>query len=324
MRKYIEKVLDFAEKKKKFFFTFHLRPESSNQVDKKSQDNHVDTAIIIQGPIIRERNFTLETVKIYKKIFPGVSIVLSTWEDEGIEIFKNLDIEILLNKKPENPGICHINYQIVSVKNGLSFAKKHDVTYVLKTRTDQRIYNIKALSYYKDLIKAFPIESTKKAKGRIIATDINTFTYRPYSISDMTLFGFFEDMNHYWNIELDPRSAEDPSFAPHTKNISEYIRCRICEVFLATNYLKKMGEEIQWTMADGWKQYVDYFSIADRSTIDLYWFKYDKHKEYRKTRYDGDFVNEEFSFTDWLKLYNSQNFKDAPEEILFKQMGEKR
>jgi hypothetical protein len=84
-----------------------------------------------------------------------------------------------------------------------------------------------------------------------------------------------------------------------------------------------MGEKLNWSMSDSWEKYVDYFCVADRSTIDLYWFKYEKNSEYRHKNYEGNFMHEEFSFVDWLKLYNSKNFKDAPEYLLAKQIGDK-
>ena len=84
-----------------------------------------------------------------------------------------------------------------------------------------------------------------------------------------------------------------------------------------------MGEKLTWSISDSWKKYIDYFCIADRSTIDLYWFKYEKNKECRNKNYNGNFMNEEFGFVDWLKLYNSKNFNNAPEYLLSKQIEDK-
>lgn len=319
MKKCIEKFIKFFETREKAFFTFHLRPSSSENIDKKTDGNHADTAIVIQGPITQERNFTLETVRLYKKIFPSAHIILSTWVGENTQDFKDSEIEILFNEKPKYPGVSHINYQITSAYNGILAAQKLNVSYVLKTRTDQRIYNEKALSYYKDLLKTFPVEPGKKPRGRIITTDINTLKYRLYSLSDMTLFGFFDDMLNYWSTNLDTRENAEHAY----KNISEWSRLRLCEVFLSANYLEKMGEKLEWTISDSWKKYIDYFCIADRTALDLYWFKYEKNKEYRNKNYAGNFMNEEFSFADWLRLYNSKDFTDAPEHLLSKQIQDK-
>ena len=321
MNKYTEKIIHFWESWKNKFFTFHLRPVLSDGVKKTENGNHKDTAIVIQGPIIKEKQFTSETVKIYKKLFPSAHIILSTWEDEGVKEFETLDIDILLNKKPENPGVAHINYQIISVRNGINLAKKYGVSYILKTRTDQRIYNSKSLSYYKNLIKAFPIEKTKKAKGRIVATSMNTLKYRPYSVSDMTFFGFWEDMFQYWNTEMGLEKSTK-TCPVNSENIPAYFRCWVAEIFLCTNYLKSKGENLKWTIGDSWKQYVDYFCIADRSVVDLFWFKYNRHKEQRNLRYEGEFMSEEFEFADWLNLYLTRNYNDAPEQSIRKHFSE--
>lgn len=319
MRGYIKKALNLFEIKKDIFFTFHTRPAFAASVHRENKYSEKDTAIVIQGPIVRERDFTLETVKTYINIFPTAHIILSTWSDEDMKDFKDLGIEILLNKKPGHPGISNINYQIVSTYNGIMTVKKLNVTYILKTRTDQRIYNEKTLDYFKDLLKTFPIEKTKKPKARIVATDMNTFKYRPYSISDMVLFGYFEDMINYWSLDTDTRENKKYGY----ENVLEWSQNRLCEVFLSANYLEKMGENLTWSISDSWKQYTDYFCIADRSMIDMYWFKYEKNKEYRNKKYGGDYMNEEFGFIDWLRLYNSKDFSTAPEYLLSKQIEEK-
>lgn len=318
MKKYIEKLINFIEIKKEVFFTFHLRPSSSEKIYKKDEDPEKNTAIIIQGPIARERSFTLETIKTYKKIFLGSPIILSTWDDEDVSKFKDLGIEIILNQKPEQPGISNINYQIISTFNGIKAAKKSNPAYILKTRTDQRIYNEKTIIHFKNLIKTFPIGSGKRSKGRIIGVDMNTFKYRPYSLSDMVLFGFTEDMTNYWDIDLDKREIK-----AEYGTVLDWSKTRLCEVYLSSKYLEKMGEKLEWSLSDSWKKYVEYFCIADRSVIDLYWLKYEKYREYRNRKYNGNFMNEEFDFINWLNLYNSRNFSEAPEHLLNKKIKDR-
>ena len=315
---FLNKIVNFLENKNKVFFTFHLRPYLSSSVNKNTEKNNGDVAIIIQGPIVYEKNFTLETIKTYLKNFPGSHIVLSTWTGQDIKDFKKLKIDLILNEKPKNSGISNINYQIVSTYNGIIEAKKNNVTYVLKTRTDQRIYSEKALDYFKDILRIFPLETGKIPRGRIITTDINTFRFRPYSISDMTLFGFYEDMFNYWNLKTDER--EETKFK--YKNVLEWSKHRLCEVYLSTNYLEEIGKNLNWTISNSWKTYIEYFCIVDRSTIDLFWFKYEKNKEYRRRKYSGNFMDEEFGFVDWLKLYNSENFNNKYEYLLDKQIDE--
>lgn len=320
MNKNIEMIINFFEIIRGVFFTFHTRPASSVLINKKyegkEKDKENSTAIVIQGPILRDRDFTFETIATYKKIFPHAHIILSTWKDEAVKDFQALDIEIILSEKPKNPGISNINYQITSTINGIYAAKKLKVTYVLKTRTDQRIYSEKAISYYQSLVTAFSLNNAGGPKGRIVATDMNTFKYRPYSISDMTLFGYLEDMLNYWDLEGDDRVSMgcDPG------SVLEWSKLRACEVFLSSKYLEKMGAKLTWTLSDSWRKYTEYFCIADRSVIDLYWFKYGKNQEYRRRNYDGNFMNEEFDFAEWLNLYSSGNFDGAPEHLIYRRI----
>ena len=86
------------------------------------------TAIIMQGPLVREDDFTLETVKIYEKLFPGTVIIVSTWEDSAEEYVKKLselsNCIVLLNEPPKFSGILNLNMQVVSTLAGIKKAKE--------------------------------------------------------------------------------------------------------------------------------------------------------------------------------------------------------
>ena len=109
---------------------------------KKSLD---DYAIIIQGPLDLKHNFTFETLKYYKLNY-DCTIILSTWEEKIIKFLneiKKLDIEVLINKKPNTSGWGNINYQTLSTYNAIKHAKLLGKKYVAKTRTDNcKIYSI--------------------------------------------------------------------------------------------------------------------------------------------------------------------------------------
>ena len=137
----------FLEKISNFFFTYHNRPkyvDGLNVYTLEKTKISQEVAIIVQGPIVKESDFTVETLRIYKKIFPGVKIILSTWDDEDqtfINKVRALDIEVIMNKKPNFGGLSNINFQIVSSSKGIFRAKELGFKFALKTRTDQRIYS---------------------------------------------------------------------------------------------------------------------------------------------------------------------------------------
>ena len=71
-----------------------------------------DVSIIIQGPICRKEDFTLNSVKLYNHLFPSAKVILSTWKNEDesyIDLFRKLDCHILTNKYPDTSGWKNIN-----------------------------------------------------------------------------------------------------------------------------------------------------------------------------------------------------------------------
>ena len=98
-----------------------MRPKSHNGF--RSLKGHVShaedsgTALVMQGPILLSNDFTFETLKLYRKIFPRTRLILSTWEDENAEELikiRELGVEVILNNKPNYSGPANINFQIVS------------------------------------------------------------------------------------------------------------------------------------------------------------------------------------------------------------------
>jgi hypothetical protein len=256
---------------------------------------------VIQGPVLSNDSFTLETIRLYKKIFPQTVIILSTWEDtspEDIEKIQAENISIVFNKKPELPGQQNINYQIVSTRSGIARAKELGVNYVLKSRSDQRIYQPGALDFLHTLINFFSIKEGFKQQKRIIGMSLNTFKYRLYGLSDMFLFGHIDDLTMYWNADLDERA----------KGINEpfnYLKVALCEVYLVTKFLKNIGREVRWTLEDSWKVFAEHFCVVDESSIDIYWYKYARMREYRYRNYTVEKEKMELTFPDWLRLYTN-------------------
>ncbi|MFH1427229.1 MAG: WavE lipopolysaccharide synthesis family protein [Patescibacteria group bacterium] len=304
--------------RKKHFITFHTRPKQAANVGVWSDElkNLPKFAVVIQGPIMKEDDFTLETVKIYKKIFNKAIIIVSTWDTEdenNIKKIKDENIEVILNKEPEFSGPSHINYQIVSSSAGIRKAFELGAEYVLKTRTDQRIYAINISEFLYSLVKTFPLAKSYKQKERLITSSLNTFKYRMYSPSDMFSFGQVGDMLRYWGPELDLRK----DLNINCSTIRDFAKLRICEAYLLTEFSKNIGRELNWTLKDSWQILVDHFCVIDQHSLDLYWNKYERQREYRYLKYGGVLNSQELSFREWLNLYHNLNNRlIIPEEIL--------
>jgi len=273
-------------------------------------------AIVMQGPLIVDSNFTVETLKIYRHNFPEAIIILSTWmiADDIVKLLEKYNIYIIQNIKPENNGISNVNLQIVTSSAGVLRARDLGAQNVLKTRTDQRIYHPSLETYLCNLLKTFPlIEGLPLQINRLVGISLNTFKFRLYGVSDMFLYGHIDDMVRYFNIPLDVRtdSPEERSISGNT--LRSFSTWRISEVYLCTEFLKSMGRDVNFTLADSFQVFRDHFVMIDHSAINLYWHKYTLNED----RYQHlGFFGTELGFNDWLVLYKSFNNMIIDETIL--------
>lgn len=312
-----DRFFTLLNKKSNKLFTFHNRPRLEKdfklETDITSQGR---LAIVIQGALGAD-GFVCETVKIYKKLFPGSEIIVSSWLGESAVIIgelENIGAAVILNEKPINRGISNINMQIVSSRAGIEFAKKNGAEYVLKTRSDQRLYATNVYEYFRNLLSIFP-PYAESVDYRIIGVSLNTFIYRMYGLSDMLMFGYVNDILKFWSVRLDDRDP-DSSFDARAATLREFAEWKVCEVYLTTEYLKSVGHTPQWTLDDSWDAFRKYFCIIDKESIDLYWDKYTT-LEYRWLRYHLP-INafREITFRDWLRLYKNDINSNADESIL--------
>jgi hypothetical protein len=304
-------------KKSSKFFTYHFRPRMDCDFKLKSNvESCANMSIVIQGSLGNDV-FVVDTVKIYKRLFPNSQIIVSTWDDECVDIIKSIEdlgVVVILNSKPANRGISNINLQILSTRRGVEIAKKSGSEFVLKVRTDQRLYATNTYGFFKNLLSIFPV-SSENARNRIIGVSLNTFMYRMYGLSDMLMFGHVDDIMKFWGVKLDEREPEYP-FDANKATLRDFAEWNVCEVYLTTEYLKSVGHTPKWTLEDSLNVFKKYFCIIDKESIDLFWNKYTT-LEYRWSRYDlEENVFREISFRDWLEIYLSENNSNLDDEIL--------
>ena len=186
--------LDIYRHDNRYYRTTYLRPKYACDVRVNEQDFCFGkkVAIIIQGAIKHEDDFTLESVKLYRKLYPNSFVIISTWSEEPHEYLRKieaLEAKVIQNEKPLNPGHGSINYQLKTTKAAIDLAVEKGCEYILKTRTDQRIYGEGNLSYLMQILWENPLHIETKAKGRLITCSNGCFSGRLYNISDMVLFG---------------------------------------------------------------------------------------------------------------------------------------
>lgn len=301
-KEWVDKSYKKREWNSPFFKTYWYRPKKTDSINYLSQsDSSKSIGIVLQGPLLLKDNFTVETVKLYKKLYSDSPVIVSTWKDEDsntIEKLKKIGAIIVLSNYPKIQGHERVNYQKYSSLAGIKKAKKMGCNYVLKSRTDQRIYGNNVMNYFKNLIAYFPIKISTKANKRIICCSLSTIKNRLYNISDMLLFGDIEDMELYFSPNDAANTESGLKIYDEKKEQVKWAQSRPGEIFFSTNYLENCGHQLKWTYEDSDYYRNQLFIVVDAEAIDLFWPKYTR-REYMWRSYTGE-PFETVGFKDWF------------------------
>lgn len=311
------------EKYQNYFYSYRLRPKEAAQIHTKNFCNNLEDrcALVMQGPIEKEENFTLETLMLYKKMYPRLNIILSTWEDEDkdyLEKIKKIGVLVIQSNKPENAGYFNRNLQLKSTKKGIEKAKELRVDYIFKTRTDQRFYKPDILSFFISLLEVFPCNDFLPfQKKRIIALEISAHKniFNLYFVSDFLFFGCTEDMVQLFSIPYDNRKKEEYEQAAEEKLTAKQgaeIKLNT-EIYIMSEYLKSQGIKPEFNIKSYWEFIKSCLIFVDYEMVGFYWLKYDYR--YCDNVRNGSYIKEEtenqyflylykFNFENWLNLYS--------------------
>jgi hypothetical protein len=263
------------------------------------------TAVIIQGPLQKKNNFSLETVKIYKKIFPLSPIIVSTWSSERKKDLDDLEragAVLVISEKPDSTGWGNIALQVVSTGAGLRHARDLGCKYVVKTRTDWRMYRPSALQCLNSLLGSFPPADSGKQENRIVASSTATFKHRVYGLTDIFQYGSIVDMMKYWeDLSSDVQGKIHKAETPQVMNGTPLV----AEIYLCARYLETIGFNLDFSLNQWWESLKNNFIVVDNAMLDGVWNKYDKSFENRFTSgytLRGPLAIDHF---DWLRLLNS-------------------
>lgn len=271
-----------------FFYTWHKRPVVV-PTPVGSQHDFRTFGVLVQGPVRKRRDFTYETLRGYSSMFPNATLVLSTWSDLGANEankFRSLGVRVVLNQKPEEGGPANFNYQLRSTKAGLEEFDKTVTNFVLKQRTDQRIYSFNALTMLEKLTEIFPA-----ADGglRLVGSSLNTFADRDFGLSDMLHFSSLQEMKTLWGVG---------EVGSHFGTVCGR-EISTPEQFLTLSYLETRCPEF---LDLSWKEALSqYLVIVDASSLDLLWPKYSR-REHLWIRYSDEHSKREVSFAAWVSL----------------------
>lgn len=291
------------------FFTYHSRPmQAEDYLVSREPPPSEKIAIVLQGPIVKENAFTIETIKLYRKNFPTVDLIVSTWENEDAATVQSLlDVGatvVLQSKYPTEDeniatgGISQVNFALCGTQPGLQWAKSQGFEYVLRTKTDQRLYSA---SYFIDalnLMDAFPLKLNPpmRQERRLVVLG-HMLKYMPYSVSEQGVFGTISDVTDYFSAPMDMR----PSWQGRT--LMQWAQGPVSEAYYFVWYMKLLGREPEWTLDDSWNMIKDHFVIMDLDVADFYFQKYERHQEHRGRNYGRSTTWQYFGFSEWLRLY---------------------
>ncbi len=166
--------------------------------------------IVLQGPIDRNEDFTINTIRLFRHIYPEVKLVFATWKGELNEsekrIIKEQKCELLELEScpPEFKGkgrkIGHLNNQLLSSLEGIKILKRMGAEYVLKIRTDVRLYKYDFIPYFMNLISQYPYVGKIQNCRLLNVSFLNTLASVPFHMSDFIWFGEIEDMERLYSI----------------------------------------------------------------------------------------------------------------------------
>ena len=255
-----------------------------------------NTAIILQGPIVTKDDFTLNTIRMYRKYYNGIKIIVSTWMDIDKKLVKKIESEgaiVILNEYPNESPKGNLNYQLVTSLAGVLHAKKIGVKYVTKTRTDQRYYNPCAISLLQG--------NYQEGKIVLLGGVLNSFYARPFYVSDFFAFGNVDTLEKLYSCEFD--TAEAVKMREEAKQSDKFVRfcdwvkkadvdCRInvpqefedavteyaCpETRIAYNfYSQKRGAEEHINSKEAYDIFLcNHTILVDADSLGFYWLKYE-------------------------------------------------
>lgn len=312
------------EKQETHYTTLRCRPKTGNQVIVLPKDIsviHQDFAIVLQGPPAFDDDFTYESILLYKKIFPGVKIILSTWrniDNSYIEKVKKVDCYVVLNDLPQKTGRGNVNYQVKSSRTGILKAKELGCRYVIKSRTDQRIYNSSLCNFIEALLTKFPSNIPNQKKRIVILQGSTGCMFLPYYIADFFYAGSVEDM-----LKLFDEYEEDKYNFKNRDEIDRYdlqcyennplgkaLHCCAPQNIIMEKYASEIGYIPDYTVKQYWDFVRDGLIGITVEQIGLFWRKYTSNIFENSWSHSYEFgdssdqlLTYNWTFDNWLSLY---------------------
>lgn len=312
-----------AEELSNCYITCNFRPKKAKDAPPRSNitisSRLSDIAIVIQGPLCVKNDFTLETVKLYRKYWPTTKIVISCWKNENLKQIKFLqeqNCEVVLNDYPEFSGYGNMNYQAVSSLNGIKVAKELGGEFVLKQRSDVRICNPEFLQLSLELVYRYPCDDflniCQKFRFIIFGAAINM----PFHNGDFYTFGNTGDMLEYWNYDLqkinNPFKKNEFAYwlAKNKLTVEEEFQKGMSAEGFPYYYFKKKNIDMNVNLEFWHDLLAHYFITLPHISSQFLWYKYDYNRDesnfyrtYPRKLYGYPMIP--MDFFQWKSLYDT-------------------
>lgn len=301
INQFMKIIASFFTKASGFFITFHAYPNNVTQGFNSILSDVSRVGIIVQGPFDSSHDFTIDTLRSYRKAYPNAKIVFSSWlglDSSIVEKIKKMGIHVILSKKTAK-SINNINLQIKSTSVAIEYLKPF-CDYILKTRSDQRCStSVDFISGFMNLLTLYPSESSE-LDSRLIFSSLRTFRNRLYGVPDFLMFGKTADMELYWCIPFDTKTMEDVKREPDS---DFFIREEVSEGFLVHNFFKNVNYSPTWNQEDSDEFLAKYFCVINSTEIGHFWHKYNWFLG--NIYFDGNryHIYKEITFMYWLEKY---------------------
>lgn len=299
------------------------RPKNAEGVtvlDKRYVTSNEKIGIVIQGPPLYENSFTIETIKLYKKIFDNVEIIVSTWEDvkeDYLTKVRDMGCSTICNKKPSVSGVGNMNFQVVSTLAGVKKAKELGCSYVMKTRSDQRLYNYNSCLFLLDLLRLFPTQN-KNQKSRIVVVQGGGGNiFLPFYTADFFYFGHVDDMEKLFSVELSEldfknRAQNDQYDKDVAKGVDlgTLYHMQAPQNHIMESYANKIGCRVENTVRCYWEFLRECLIGISTEEIGLYWRKYSRNvventwiHSYEPSDSAEQMLTYNLNFVNWMSIY---------------------
>lgn len=291
-----------------------------------------NVGIVLQGPVMHEDNFTIETIRMIREWYPDICIVLSTWEsslsdDERNNIKKFNCILIESKQKPQeykgkNEKVGHMNNQIYSSFVGAKYLQDNGIEYAMKIRSDIRIYKIDFIPYLINLLKVY--------KSQLINIAFSNSMYNvPFHMSDFIWFGKTENIKQMYSIPYRSKSdldsivsfVEGMEYQKYKRDLNFLRKHKFSlqtnwfnnidinkdfliqyheEIYLPYHYWLTLNIKEGSNLLDSYYNFLSSIVVLDEYYLQVYWNKY----LYSVVQDDFSHkIEERLSHSKWLEIY---------------------